>query len=151
MAGQLRNVEYWTHHPQTLPKLVRVCHTPFFTVSSSMSNYIAEPPKVRFKDQLKYSILQAGISLIARKQKPSAVHPREEQFTSILFLRRGEILKSKGKRRQRKSRKLQPRPSPGQPCDHCPGLFHSLLGLSSHVGFKHREGTECTNPGHEWC
>eukprot|EP00058_Branchiostoma_floridae_P006595 XP_002592083.1 hypothetical protein BRAFLDRAFT_104748 [Branchiostoma floridae] len=102
-------------------------------------------PKRRFRDQLKATLLRCDID---HTNWESLAENRSEWRRTITQgtdhmeqLRRSE---AERKRQQRKERLLLPRSPPTLPCTKCPRLFHTALGLSSHLRHRHQQSTNET-------
>lgn len=116
---------------------------PTFTANSSTANDIAETLKRKFKDQLKSSVLQTGISgntwlcraiysvvpHLRRGNKKKTTQDLPAPDNSIVRLTMRSMPENvpfpTWHRRGTGWTKLQPRPSATQPCDQCPRHFHS--------------------------
>ncbi|XP_035699634.1 uncharacterized protein LOC118432212 [Branchiostoma floridae] len=97
-------------------------------------------PKRRFRDQLKATLLRCDID---HTNWETLAENRSEWRRTITQgtdhmeqLRRSE---AETKRQQRKERLLLPRSPPTLPCTKCPRLFHTALGLSSHLRHRHQQ------------
>lgn len=91
--------------------------------------------KRRFRDQLKFSLLQARIDTNTW-ETVAADHPSWQRAFRFGCSRKTEEVIERG---QRKARQLQPRPSSALPCDQCPRIYQvQALG-------KHRLNRTCTH------
>ncbi|XP_035692546.1 uncharacterized protein LOC118427017 [Branchiostoma floridae] len=102
-------------------------------------------PKRRFRDQLKATLLRCDID---HTNWETLAENRSEWRRTITQgtdhmeqLRRSE---AETKRQQRKERLLLPRSPPTLPCTKCPRLFHTALGLSSHLRHRHQQSANET-------
>ena len=95
-------------------------------------------PKRRYRDQLKSSLLRCAIDpdsweTLAEDRQRWRRAVREGSSRLEADRRR----EAEDRRQRRKERLLLPRPAPTLQCDHCQRLFHTTLGLGSHIHHRH--------------
>eukprot|EP00058_Branchiostoma_floridae_P025492 XP_002610982.1 hypothetical protein BRAFLDRAFT_96288 [Branchiostoma floridae] len=98
--------------------------------------------------QIRANHIEKNVQLLTTKWETLAENRSEWRRTIIQGtvhmeqLRRSE---AETNRQQRKERLLLPRSPPTLPCTKCPRLFHTALGLSSHI--RHRHPQSATEAG----
>lgn len=142
----LWNVKYWNCHHQRLPQVVRTCHpNGIFKTSSDYPLELARQwqttswsptAQIRIPTEVLPTSNRNQSQHLGNRTYRRSILAKGNSFR--LSHREEEKNWIRSKRRKHKARHLQSRPSPALPGKLYPWLFHSRLGLQSHVKFKHR-------------